>query len=154
MIDASFWLAVSSIIFVALTYRPIKTNLFAYLDKEINQIQKDISEAAALKSEAQNLVTNLTQKLAQYEEEHQTMVNRGIKQNNKLLSQSRKELNLFITKRQQEITLRIEHLKLNAIDQIKNELRQKATDLTIFYLKSHSHLQISDTAIAARLLNL
>ena len=152
MIDASFWLAISSIRFVALAYRPIKSNLFSYLDKEISQIQKDISEASYLKSEAKNLVRSLAQKLAQYEESHKVIIARGVEQNNKHLSQNKKELNLFITKRQQEITLKIEQLKLDAIAQIKKELRQKATDLTIFYLKSHSDLQTSDTAIATRLL--
>lgn len=152
MIDASFWLAISSIIFVALTYRPIKTNLFAYLDKEINQIQKNISEASALKSEAQNLVIELTHTLDQYEESHKIMIARGVKQNNHNLQQNRKELEILVNKKQHEITLKIEQLKRDAINQIKNELRQKATNLTIFYLKSHSQLQASDAAIAGRLL--
>ena len=61
IIDATFWVAVSFLIFVIiLIYFKIPSKVKTLLDENINQIRKQIEESEKLKEEAKN-------KLAEYE---------------------------------------------------------------------------------------
>lgn len=152
MIDATFWLAIASLIFLALTYKPIKKAIFEYLDKEIKDIQTNLSEASSLKIEATTLVTSLKYKLAEYEQEHNLMISRAKEQNQKILEQNNLELELLLSRKQKEITLRIEQLKIDALNHIKHKLSSQATNLAIFYLKEHQNSLPKDSEIALRLI--
>ncbi len=153
MIDSTFWLAIASFIFLAATYRPIKKALLEYLDKEIKNVKDNISEASSLKADATTLVTDLKCKLAEYEHERDLMIMRSKEQSQKRLEQNHLELELLLARKQKEITLRIEQLKLDAINHIKNELGEKATNLAIFYLKEHQNSLPKDAEITTRLLS-
>lgn len=153
MIDATFWLAIASFIFFICTYKPIKKGILEFLDKEIKAIQHSLLEASSLKSEATALVLELKNKLAEYENEHNLMVNRAKEQNRKQLKQNNLELELLLSRKQKEIALRIEQLKLDAIKHIKHQISSTATNLTISYLKEHQNSLPKDSEITTRLIN-
>lgn len=152
MIDATFWLAIASFIFFILTYKPIKKAILEYLDKEIQEIKKSLTEASDLKTEAIALVTDLKHKLAEYEHERSLMIKRAKEQNEQILERNQRELDLLLSRKKQEIDLKIEQLKNDAIKSIKNKLSKEATDLTILYLKEHSNLLPRDSEITTRLM--
>ena len=63
-IDATFWVAVSFVIFFgALIYLKIPQKIFEMLDKMISDIKKEIDESEKLRSEAKTLLTNSQKKL-------------------------------------------------------------------------------------------
>ena len=62
--DATFWVAVSFVIFVwVLFYFKVHQKIFILLDESINKIKKDIEEAEKLKEEAKNVFSDYESKL-------------------------------------------------------------------------------------------
>ena len=53
--NSTFWVSLSFIIFVFITFKPILTQLSDSLDKKINDLQKNINESKQLKIEAEKL---------------------------------------------------------------------------------------------------
>ena len=63
-IDATFWVAVSFVIFFgALIYLKIPQKVSEILDKMISDIKNEISESEKLRTEAKNLLDNAQKKL-------------------------------------------------------------------------------------------
>ena len=62
--DATFWVAVSFVIFVGvLFYFKVPQKIFTTLDENINKIKKDIEEAEKLKEDAKNILSEYESKL-------------------------------------------------------------------------------------------
>ena len=56
-IDATFWVAVSFLIFVGvLFYFKVPQKIYDLLDESIKKIQKDVEDAEKLKDEAKNIL--------------------------------------------------------------------------------------------------
>ena len=53
--NSTFWVSLSFIIFVLITFKPLLTQLSESLDKKINDLQKNINESKQLKIEAEKL---------------------------------------------------------------------------------------------------
>ena len=53
--DSTLWVAISFILFILLTLKPIINQLSENLDKKINDLKKSIDESAILKKEAETL---------------------------------------------------------------------------------------------------
>ena len=80
-IDATFWVAISFVIFVGvLFYLKVPQKIYDSLDESIKKIKKEIDEAEKLKDEAKNI-------LSEYETK---------------ISKSKQEVNLLIKKAQNE----------------------------------------------------
>ena len=63
-IDATFWVAVSFVIFVGvLIYLKLPQKINNSLSSQINEIKKELDEAEKLKVEAKNLLSNYENKI-------------------------------------------------------------------------------------------
>ena len=60
-IDATFWVAVSFLIFVGvLFYFKVPQKIYDLLDESIKKIQKDVDDAEKLKDEAKNILSEFS----------------------------------------------------------------------------------------------
>lgn len=152
MIDEKFWLAISFVIFVLLVYKPIKNALLKFLDSEINKIKNDITDAIKLKSEATDLNNHFTTLLAEAHQNYNKIISESKEQNQKLWDDSKKELDLLIYRKEQEIAQKISSLEINAVSEIENEMKKQAEKLAKEYLEKNIKTLPNDITIAKRLL--
>jgi F-type H+-transporting ATPase subunit b len=127
MEDAHFWLLISFILFAVIVFRATKSKIIGMLDERISSITHSIKSAENLRIEAQEL-------LAQYQRKHRDAVRdaeRIIANAEKLAAdirrQAEKELDDTIALRERQLAERLERLKQNAID----EIREYAANLAI-----------------------
>ena len=121
IIDATFWVAISFLIFVILLiYFKIPLKVKNILDENITQIKKQVDESEKLKEEAKN-------QLAEYEKrigDSKSQVNRMIKEANdqaeKNIVKSNEIFNKLIEIRKKNTGEKIKQLKNQAIKDIKN----------------------------------
>ena len=57
--DASFWVAVSFVIFILLIFNPLKTQLSKSLDNKVVELQKSIQDAKQLKKDAKKYLDTM-----------------------------------------------------------------------------------------------
>ena len=120
-IDATFWVAISFLIFVILLiYFKIPLRVKNILDENINLIKKQVEESEKLKEEAKR-------QLAEYEKrigDSKSQVNRMIKEANdqaeKNIIKSNEVFHKLIEIRKKNTEEKIKQLKSQAIKDIKN----------------------------------
>ena len=121
IIDATFWVAISFLIFVILLiYFKIPLRVKNILDENINLIKKQVEESEKLKEEAKR-------QLAEYEKrigDSKSQVNRMIKEANdqaeKNIIKSNEVFHKLIETRKKNTEEKIKQLKNQAIKDIKN----------------------------------
>ena len=121
IIDATFWVAISFLIFIfLLVYFKIPSKVKNILDENINQIKKQVDESEKLKEEAKR-------QLAEYEKrigDSKSQVNRMIKEANeqaeKNIIKSNEVFHKLIEIRKKNTEEKIKQLKNQAIKDIKN----------------------------------
>ena len=121
IIDATFWVAISFLIFVILlVYFKIPSKVKNILDENINQIKRQVEESEKLKEEAKR-------QLAEYEKrigDSKSQVNRMIKEANdqaeKNIIKSNEVFHKLIEIRKKSTEEKIKQLKSQAIKDIKN----------------------------------
>lgn len=119
--DPSFWVLVSSIIFIAAIWRPAGQIIGRALDNKITRIRQDLEEARALKEEAQSL-------LAQYQRSQRDAMHEADEIKAHAISEAeilRKEmLAKFETatqRREKQAIEKIAQAEAKAADEIKQE---------------------------------
>ena len=86
VIDATFWVAVSFIIFFgALIYLKIPQKITQILDKMISDIKNEIDESEKLRTEAKNLLDNAQKKLDTAQTISNEILNEAKKDSDKLV---------------------------------------------------------------------
>ena len=121
IIDATFWVAISFLIFIILlVYFKIPSKVKNVLDENINEIRKQVDESEKLKEEAKR-------QLAEYEKrigDSKSQVNRMIKEANdqaeKNIIKSNEVFHKLIEIRKKNTEEKIKQLKNQAIKDIKN----------------------------------
>ena len=121
IIDATFWVAISFLIFVILlVYFKIPSKVKNILDENINQIKRQVEESEKLKEEAKR-------QLAEYEKrigDSKSQVNRMIKEANdqaeRNIIKSNEIFHKLIEIRKKNTEEKIKQLKNQAIKDIKN----------------------------------
>ena len=124
--DSTFWVAISFVIFVVLTFNPVKKLLDSSLKNKIQQLKKDIDDAKNLINEAKILhdkqlkSNQLTQKKIDNMQKELSTERQQIKKNfaeEILVSRNRKQKNFEIISKQLETKIFFE---------IKKKLLNKA----------------------------
>ena len=124
IIDATFWVAISFLIFVILLiYFKIPSKVKNLLDENINQIKKQVDESEKLKDEAKN-------KLAEYE---------------KRIVDSKSEIKKMIRDANTEAEKNI--IKSNEVFHKQMEIRKKNTEEKIKQLKNQAIKDLKNTSI-------
>ena len=127
--DSTFWVSLSFIIFVFITFKPILTQLSESLDKKINDLQKNINESKQLKNEAEKLYKEQLEK----QKDNQNLIRRIQDDTNKEIKRIKSQLEQDI---EQSILRRINNYNLISSqmeNNLKNEMKKHIIEKVIKY---------------------
>ena len=121
IVDATFWVAISFFIFIALLiYLKVPQKINISLSNQINEIKKELNEAEKLKVEAKNLLSNYENKIDKSKKETQTIINNAKKISDKNILEKTKKFHQMIEERKKSTEQKISQMKENALKDIKN----------------------------------
>jgi len=137
-IDATFWVAISFLIFVGgLIYLKVPQKVNNSLINQINEISRELDEAKKLKVEAKNLLSDYENKIDKSKKEAQEIIKSAKKDSEKLILEKTKQFYQIIEGRKKSTKQKISQMKENALYDIKNT-SVKITMETIEYLIKNS----------------
>ena len=120
MIDATFWVAVSFVIFIGLLlYINVPVKIKNVLNDSIKRIKIQIEDAEKLKDEANNLLIDSEKKLSNAKTEVKTMTNKANDDMEKLILKTNAEFHKIMENRKKGAEQRIAQMKQQAIKDIK-----------------------------------
>ena len=121
MIDATFWVAVSFVIFVfLLIYFKIPSKIKDGLNESIFLIKKQIEDAEKLRDEANNILSDSEKKLSNSKKEIQNMIAEANKSSEKLIIKTNSDFHKLMDNRKKDTERKISQMKEQAKSDIKN----------------------------------
>ena len=125
--DPTFWVAVAFVLFVVLTFKPLKKAILGALDGRAERIRQELDEAARLREEAQKM-------LAEYKRKQ----NEASKEAEELLAHAKIEAERLGEEAQAEIEAALQRREAAALEKIAQaetkalaEVRGQAVDVAI-----------------------
>ena len=119
--DATFWVAVSFVLFVGvLLYFKVPQKIFTALDESINKIKKDIEEAEKLKEEAKNILSDYESRLDKSKVEIDLMIKNAQKESESNIIKINDQFHKIFENRKKMAEEKIKQMKLQATKDIKN----------------------------------
>ena len=120
-IDATFWVAVSCLIFVGLLfYLKVPQKIGLSLDESIKKIKEELSNAEKLKDEAKNILSDYESKLSKSKEEIKNLILKAEKQAENHIIKTNEEFHKIIENRKKTAEEKIKQMKAQAIKDVKN----------------------------------
>ena len=128
-IDATFWVAVSFIIFFgALIYLKIPQKVTEMLDKMISDIKNEIDESEKLRSEAKILLDNAQNKLDTAQADSKEILEQAKKDSDRLIIELNDKFHKSSEIKKNSAEIKITQMKDTAIKEIKNASVKIAVD--------------------------
>tara|TARA_B100000963_G_scaffold345503_1_gene349671 strand:+ start:519 stop:1016 length:498 start_codon:yes stop_codon:yes gene_type:complete len=121
ILDATFWVMVSFIIFIGLLiYFKIPQKIKNILEENIYSIKSQIDEADKLKEDAKNILTEHEKKISNSKKEVASMINKANEEAEKNVLITNKNFHNLMDNRKKNAEERIKQLKNQALKDIKN----------------------------------
>ena len=137
IIDATFWVAVSFLIFLGiLIYLKIPQKINSMFIENIDKIKNEINEAEMLKNEAKNILSEYEKKISNSKKETKLMLDKAQEEAEKTVLKMNNELHAQIENRKLNIEDRIKQMKNQAFKDIKNASIHIALDSVEKLLKN------------------
>ena len=128
MIDATFWVAVSFVIFVLLLiYFKIPSKIKGSLNESILLIKKQIEDAEKLRDEANNILSDSEKKLSNSKKEIQNMITEANKASEKLIIKTNSDFHKLMDNRKKDAERKIFQMK----EQVKNDIKNASVKIAI-----------------------
>ncbi len=129
VIDATFWVAVSFVIFFgALIYLKIPQKISQILDKMISDIKNEIDESEKLRTEAKNLLDNAQKKLDTAQKVSNEILDEAKKDSDKLVIELNDKFHKSSEIKKNLAEIKIGQMKEAAIKEIKDASIKIAVD--------------------------
>lgn len=126
--DTNIWMIFSFIIFAFILLKAGKSAVLSMVDERIAKIKAELEEAENLHTEAQELLAQYQRKHANAVKESEEIIENAEIYATKIRKQAKKELKENITRREEQLTDRIERMKENAILEIQQHAANIAID--------------------------
>ena len=121
IIDATFWVAISFLIFlILLIYFKIPSKIKNILDENINQIRKQVDDSEKLKEEAKRQLAEYEKRIGDSKSQVNKMIKEANDQAEKNIIKSNEVFHKLIEIRKKNTEEKIKQLKNQAIKDIKN----------------------------------
>ena len=131
-IDATFWVAVSFLIFIGLLfYLKVPQKIGQSLDDNIKKIKEEIGNAEKLKDEAKNILSEYETKVSKSKEEIKNLIQKAEKQAESNIIKTNEEFHNIIENRKKAAEEKIKQMKAQAIKDVKNS----SVDIAIHSVK-------------------
>lgn len=125
--DPTFWVAIAFVLFVVLTFKPLKNAMMGGLDKKIEAIKAQVDEAARLREEAQSLLAEYERKQAKGTKHAEEIVSAARKDAEDARTRAEADLQEALVRQEKASLLKIEQAEEKAIQ----EVRSMAVELAI-----------------------
>ena len=120
-IDASFWVAVSFLIFLGLLfYLKVPQKIDFSLSESIKKIKDEIDNAEKLKDESKNILSEYESKVSKSKEEIKNLIQRAEKQAENNIIKTNEEFHSIVENRKKTTEEKIKQMKTQAIRDMKN----------------------------------
>tara|TARA_B110001452_G_C14987841_1_gene345335 strand:+ start:83 stop:580 length:498 start_codon:yes stop_codon:yes gene_type:complete len=121
IIDATFWVAISFVIFLAvLVYFKIPQKIIHALDENINIIKSEIDNAENLKDESKDILSEYEKKISNAKIEVKRMINEATEEADKNVLKTNEEFHTQMENRKKNSEDRIKQMKNQALRDVKN----------------------------------
>ena len=128
-LDATFWVAISFIIFFAtLVYFKIPQKINELLEKMIFDIKNEINESEKLRTESKTLLDNAQNKLDLAKNESKEILDQAKKDSEKLVIEMNDKFHKSAEVKKNSTTSKIHQMKENALKEIKDTSIKLAVD--------------------------
>ena len=110
-IDATFWVAVSFVIFLGIIfYLKVPQKVHQSLEDSIKKIKKDIDDAEKLKDEAKNILSEHEAKVSKSKQEIEILIKKAKEEAEKTLIKKNEEFHNIVENRKKTAEQKIVHL--------------------------------------------
>jgi len=121
MFDATFWVAISFIIFcLIIIYKKIPQVISNLLDNKINEIKSEIENAKNLKLESEQLLEKYKKKIEEAHAESNQIINNEKKETEIFIKESEKKFEQLIDNKKRSLEQKLEQMKIKAIKDMQN----------------------------------
>ena len=121
VIDATFWVAISFIIFIGgLIYLKVPQKIILLLDNSINIIKNEIEEAEKLKNETKKLLSDSQIKIDNAQKESQKIIENAKAEGEKMIIDINEKFLSSSENRKKIVDQKIEQIKNTAIKEIRD----------------------------------
>tara|TARA_B100000579_G_C22730542_1_gene803982 strand:- start:145 stop:633 length:489 start_codon:yes stop_codon:yes gene_type:complete len=138
--DAKFWTAVAFVIFILVTYRPVKKILLKALDEKITSIKNKINDAKKIREDADSLLGEIKVKKENIKKEIDEIKKISENKMKMKLEEMQKKLENQLNRKKNLVEIKIKQIEQEAI----NEINYKTTFYTIQTLKKIINIKIND----------
>ena len=138
--DAKFWTAVAFVIFILVTYRPVKKILLKALDEKITSIKNKINDAKKIREDAYSLLGEIKVKKDNIKKEIDEIKKISENKMKMKLEEMQKKLENQLNRKKNLVEIKIKQIEQEAI----NEINYKTTFYTIQTLKKIINIKIND----------
>ena len=135
--NSTFWVSLSFIIFVFITFKPILTQLSESLDKKINDLQKNINESKQLKIEAEKLYKEQLEKQKDNENLIRRIQDDTNKEIKRIKSQVEQDIEQSILRRINNYNLLSSQMENNLKNEMQKNIMQKVIKYTEIRIKKN-----------------
>ena len=121
IIDATFWVAISFLIFVGLIiYLKVPQKIDDSMNESIKKIKDSLDSAEKLKDEAKSILSEYDSKVSKSKEEIKNLINIAKNQAEKNTIQINKEFHKVLENRKKSTEEKIKQMKIQAIKDVRN----------------------------------
>ena len=121
IIDATFWVAISFLIFFGLLiYLKVPQKINNSLTNQISEMKNELEEAEKLKVEAKNLLSNYESKIDKSKKEVQAIINLSKENSEKIILEKTEKFHQMMENKKKISTQKIIQMKESAVKDIKN----------------------------------
>ena len=121
IIDATFWVAVSFLIFIGvLVYLKVPQKIDNSLNEIIKKIKGDLDNAEKLKDQAKTLLSEYETKVSKSKDEVNNLISKTKNETEKDIIKANEELHKIIENRKKSAEEKINQMKNQAIKDVKN----------------------------------
>ncbi|MCX7337403.1 MAG: ATPase [Pelagibacterales bacterium] len=121
MFDATFWVAISFVIFcLIIIYKKIPQIINNLLDNKINEIKSEIDNAKNLKNESEQLLQKYKNKIEEAHTESRNIVNSEKKETEIFIKESENKFEQLIVNKKKSLEQKLDQMRVKAIKDIQN----------------------------------
>ena len=121
MFDATFWVAISFIIFcLIIIYQKIPKLINNLLDNKINEIKSEIDNAKNLKNESEQLLKKCKKKIEEAQMKRDEILSSEEKETEIFIQESENKFEQLIINKKKSLEQKLDQMKIKAIKDIQN----------------------------------
>jgi F-type H+-transporting ATPase subunit b len=121
MFDATFWVAISFIIFcLIIIYKKIPQAVNKMLDAKIDEIKSEIDNAKHLKQESEHLLIKYKNRIQEANTESNDIINSERKETEIFIKESENKFEQLITNKKKSLEQKLDQMRNKAIKDIQN----------------------------------